>query len=202
MKRSYKIKKYWTDDEIVGGTRAGQFASTGKKVKRVTRPRQFNYKRLAKCLGALIFVSWFLSTIQISSKPFNKAEVIEVVKAEAPREVREVVARDRVETPQEVIRRVFGADARVMTAICESEGSWNAEAMNTTLNKDGSWDIGICQINLKWNWDKIPGETKDEKVQNLKDPKTNIEVAKKVFDSQGFWAWSDYKNGKYKNHLK
>jgi len=142
---------------------------------------------------------------EVSEEPSER----DTVAREIPR-VEPVVILEQPKTRDEWIDQIFGSDARIMKAICQSEGSNNDRSMNTTLNKDGSWDIGTCQINLQAHWDKVPGTTKDEKVENLKNKKINIEVAKKVFDSRqkwdkeygGFGAWSDYKNGKYKKHLK
>ena len=61
-------------------------------------------------------------------------------------------------------------------------------------NTNGSYDIGVFQINT------IHTPSKATKEQ-LKDCMTNIQVAKRIYDAQGWSPWTVYKTGKYKKYL-
>jgi len=89
--------------------------------------------------------------------------------------------------------------ARIMGAIAAAESSGNPIAHNDK-GRDNSY--GLWQINML-------GEMGQERRQKnnlnsneeLFDPKVNAAAAKKVFDEQGFDAWSVYKNGMYQQFL-
>ena len=94
-------------------------------------------------------------------------------------------------------------DAGTMAAICKSESGGFAGAHNSKYPDDS---YGLCQINMLDEPGYMLGAERREKFgigsnEALKDPLTNLRAAKKVFDSQGFGAWSDYKNEKYLKHL-
>ena len=94
-------------------------------------------------------------------------------------------------------------DAGTMAAICKSESKGFAGAHNSTYPNDS---YGLCQINMLDEPGYMLGKERREKFgiesnEALKDPLTNLKAAKQVFDSQGFGAWSDYKNEKYLKHL-
>ena len=94
-------------------------------------------------------------------------------------------------------------DAGTMAAICKSESKGFAGAHNSTYPDDS---YGLCQINMLDEPGYMLGKERREKFgiksnEALKDPLTNLKAAKQVFDSQGFGAWSDYKNEKYLKHL-
>lgn len=141
----------------------------------------------------------------------HTVQPVEVQKVEA----REPIARElpRVETKltgkyAAEFEKYFGYEnGRIMQAICNSESQWNSWAVNDTLNKDKTWDVGLCQINVDVHGHMIDGTTKQEKVESLKNPEYNISIAKKVFDNRskwdtnGFKAWSDYNNKKYLKYL-
>jgi len=139
---------------------------------------------------------------RVQARPEVVSEAQEEPSSTRPLE-RDTVAReaDRQPTIDDWFDKYFGADAKIARAICQSESGLKADSMNKTLNKDGSWDIGTCQINLQAHWDKIPGDTKDDKVHWLTMPELNIAVAKLVYDSQGWTAWTDYKNKRYLKNL-
>ena len=94
-------------------------------------------------------------------------------------------------------------DAGTMAAICKSESGGFAGAHNSKYPDDS---YGLCQINMLDEPGYMLGKERREKFgigsnEALKDPLTNLKAAKQVFDSQGFGAWSDYKNEKYLEHL-
>ena len=94
-------------------------------------------------------------------------------------------------------------DAGTMAAICKSESGGFAGAHNSKYPDDS---YGLCQINMLDEPGYMLGAERREKFgigsnEALKDPLTNLRAAKQVFDSQGFGAWSDYKNEKYLEHL-
>jgi len=77
------------------------------------------------------------------------------------------------------IVRVFGEEApnAFNVLYCENRGL-NPEAMN--WNSNGTWDAGIFQVN------EIHGHS----LEDMKDYKKNIKVAKKIFDNRGWTAWA------------
>ena len=85
----------------------------------------------------------------------------------------------------------------------EAENNWNLRIEHS---------IGTAQINLyrivngqlqKIHWDKVPGKTKEEKIEWLKNPMNNILLAHYIKSSRGNWeAWSSYINGSYEKYLK
>ncbi len=94
-------------------------------------------------------------------------------------------------------------DAGTMAAICKSESGGFTGAHNSKYPDDS---YGLCQINMLDEPGYMLGAERRQKFgigsnEALKDPLTNLKAAKQVFDSQGFGAWSDYKNEKYLEHL-
>ncbi len=116
----------------------------------------------------------------------------------------------------ELFIKYFGSEAPIAEAIAEAE-NYAADPKATHTNSDfnglpnkpwkhhfakGSEDHGIMQLNLFWNWERIPGETKEQKITWLQDPENNIKLAKQIRDGWGnYGAWSTYKSGKYKKYL-
>lgn len=92
-------------------------------------------------------------------------------------------------TIEEKIRRVFPEAPDVMLAIAKAESGLDPNATN--VNKNGSSDIGIFQINSVHGYDDL----------SLFDPDTNIEAARKVYEKQGLTAWTVFKTGVYKKFL-
>lgn len=80
-----------------------------------------------------------------------------------------------------------GSDAITMTAIDQAESSGNTNAINYVPC------VGIAQINVKAH----PEYT----IAQMMDPALNAAAARKVFQSQGFQAWTTYTSGAYKKYL-
>jgi len=82
------------------------------------------------------------------------------------------------------------AQALTAVQIAYHESGFSAGATNR--NSNGSVDYGLWQINSVHGFPEL-------KTQQWRDPATNARLAKKVYDKQGWNAWSVYKNGKYKS---
>lgn len=78
-----------------------------------------------------------------------------------------------------------------MLAIMRAESGCDPNADNTGLNKDGTVDIGLLQIN------SIHGYTK----AHMLNPHENIKAGYRIWRTQGYKAWSVYNNGAYAKFL-
>ena len=90
---------------------------------------------------------------------------------------------------ESLIRAAFPEHPDIMIAIAKAESGMNHKAVN--MNRNGSTDIGLFQINSIHGYDET----------DLLDPMKNIEAARKIYANQGFGAWVAYKNGSYKKFL-
>ena len=89
--------------------------------------------------------------------------------------------------------RESGCNPKAQNAI------WKNGKMTYALNKDGSYDTGLLQINSSWKTvtQKVCGEdATDDHMEGLKDPACNLSVAKYIMDnSKGKLAnWKVYKD--------
>ena len=119
----------------------------------------------------------------------------------------EGVGREDHEEYRELINKIFGEEDGVIAygiMRCESGGN------PTRVHKDDiEWSIGLMQINIRKgngegafvHWDKIPGSTGEEKEAWLLVPENNLLTAKFIKGSSGWWPWSVYKSGCYKNFI-
>lgn len=78
-------------------------------------------------------------------------------------------------------------DSQLVTAVAVAyaESSFNATAVNRS-NSNGSVDYGLWQINSVHGYPEITSGA-------WRDPKTNAQMAKRVWDKQGWAAWSVYR---------
>lgn len=91
--------------------------------------------------------------------------------------------------------------ARVMAAIAMAESGGRPGAFNGNAST-GDESYGLWQINMLG--DMGPQRRQAFGIssnQQLFDPMTNALAAKRVFDWQGFNAWSVYKSGRYLDYL-
>ena len=102
-------------------------------------------------------------------------------------------------TPEQLIKEVFGDQADVAIAIAKAESGLNPEAvgdLHITFEKDGKlmgMSCGTFQIRV------LEGRPDCE---TLKDLRKNVEYAKRIYEARGdFTAWSTYNNGAYKKYL-
>jgi len=109
-----------------------------------------------------------------------------LVQEPCPKEEKEV----KEKPIQEKIKETFPECPDIALAIAIAESKLNPNAVNTG-NKNGSVDRGIFQIN------SIHGHGEE-----LFNADTNLQIARKIYDKNGWKAWSAYKNGAYLRHLK
>jgi len=101
------------------------------------------------------------------------------------------------------IRYKFGENYQVACMIAYGEGLLTNWVDKTPLE----YSVGIFQINLagayghgwKVHWDKVQGETLEEKTAWLLVPKNNVDLAYTMSKGGTDWGqWSAYTNGSYK----
>ena len=88
-----------------------------------------------------------------------------------------------------------------MTAIAMAESSGDSQAINDNVNT-GDLSFGLWQINMLGDLGperrKLFGIKSNEE---LLDPLTNAKAAYKIYELQGYAAWSVYKSGKYRDYM-
>ncbi|HYE22655.1 MAG TPA: hypothetical protein VD998_03640 [Verrucomicrobiae bacterium] len=88
----------------------------------------------------------------------------------------------------------LGANCNTFIAILKAEnGTHECTRDNRGLNRNGSIDIGLTQIN--WT-PKSPYS-----FEQLQDCKFNLDIALKKYETRGFQPWAAYNSGRYKRHL-
>lgn len=102
-------------------------------------------------------------------------------------------------SPEQLIKEAFGKDAPIAIAIAKAESHLNPEAvgdLHITFEKDGKlmgMSCGLFQVRI------LEGRPDCE---TLKNPKVNIEYAKKLYKAKGdFTDWSAYNSGVYLKYL-
>ena len=90
---------------------------------------------------------------------------------------------------ESLIRAAFPEHPDIMIAIAKAESGLNPKAVN--VNRNGSTDIGLFQINSVHGYDEL----------SLFDVKKNTEAAREIYDKQGLGAWVAFKSGSYKKFL-
>lgn len=101
------------------------------------------------------------------------------------------------------IKTIFGLDAKVAIAVSHNEcNPANKKYPKCELHTDVEDSIGVFQINIMSkvhhiHWDKIPGDTLEEKKESLQNPYINTLVAYRIFKDSGFEAWSAYTSQRY-----
>lgn len=116
---------------------------------------------------------------------------------------------------EKIVRETFPEEPTVAVAVAKAESGLNPNRENrgkANGKYKGECSIGLFQINLrsdgctgkKVHWDKVPGETLEEKVEWLKVPENNAKIARDIYDGRGgnWYAWGAYTNGSYKQHLR
>ncbi len=92
----------------------------------------------------------------------------------------------RCEEFREIVEQ-YPWNSKVMLAIMRAESGCNPRSDNTGLNTNGTYDYGLFQIN------SVHGHSRDI----LANPAKNTEIAFRIWQSQGYRAWSAYNNGAY-----
>lgn len=136
---------------------------------------------VAGLFGSMVICLW----LQFFGQSYNLYKMqkdVQAVDYQSPVVVVEEKNKDYTEKQMilDYIVEVFGddsADAITLINKCENH-AFNPHAEN--WNSNGTWDAGVFQVN------EIHGYSMEE----MKDWKLNIEVAKKIFDASGWSAWS------------
>ena len=93
------------------------------------------------------------------------------------------------------------SESDIVVKIAKGESSFNPKAHNDDASM-GDNSYGLMQINMLGNMGperrKLFGIQSNEQ---LKDPQTNMDAAFKIFQSQGFPAWTVYRDLKAKGEL-
>jgi len=88
----------------------------------------------------------------------------------------------------------LGDKCNIFIAILKAEnGSHECTRDNRGLNRNGSIDIGLTQINWTPN--------SPYSFEQLQDCKFNLDIALKKYETRGFQPWAAYNSGRYKRHL-
>jgi hypothetical protein len=187
--RSYKIKKYWTDDEIVGGEKPGRYFQTAKKYKKGVRLNSkkrslvSNYKLCKRILNEGLIITFTILMLLCAFQVGIKKEDISV-EAQIPA-LTEAGNFESKEIPayEDAYDEYFGnkADEARKVAKCES----GDRDIKSKMNDNGTYDYGRMQVNTIWlKFYKVSQE-------DLLNKDINIKVAKMVYDRRGNWsAWS------------
>ena len=93
------------------------------------------------------------------------------------------------------------SNARIMAAIAMAESSGNPRAYNGNT-RTGDQSYGLWQINMLGGMGperrRLFGISRNEQ---LFDPRINARAALRIFQQQGFRAWSVYNSGAYRRYL-
>lgn len=92
--------------------------------------------------------------------------------------------------------QAYDWDVQTAYAICMAESGGDPNKDNAGLNRDGSVDYGLMQIN-SIHADMVGGD-----LGLLLNPETNIKIAYSLSKGGTDWTpWSAYNNGKYREFL-
>lgn len=189
------------------------------EIKRITFEKKKNYNFVwgfATCFVLFYSIVLLATSYNTPVTPSPDGYIINF-RGERIRVVEEVKAKEKAKEVEEVKRdwkpyeeltyKIFGEkDGKIAYAIAKAESNLNP----TRVHRDNvECSVGLFQINIvkgdglgaKVHWDKIPGETLNEKIEWLSVPENNILIAKFIYGSSGFYPWTVYKNGVYKSFL-
>lgn len=133
-----------------------------------------------------------VATIQVT--PFVQSVALEVVNAKelAPEEMPtpKGVPKDPTKRcPQwEAKFREYGLPVVAFSYISWRESRCNERAWNRTLNRDGSQDLGLVQVNSSWR--TVTRNICGTGIKGLFNVDCNLSVAKYLYDNGGLGHWS------------
>jgi len=82
----------------------------------------------------------------------------------------------------------YGLPPKLFSYIAWRESRCNPKAHNTTLNKDGSSDLGLLQVNSTWK--TVTKNICGTSIDGLFDVDCNLKVARYLYDNGGASHWS------------
>lgn len=82
----------------------------------------------------------------------------------------------------------YGLPPKLFSYIAWRESRCNPEAHNTTLNKDGSQDLGLLQVNSTWR--TVTRNICGTSIDGLFDVDCNLKVSKYLYENGGAGHWS------------
>lgn len=124
-------------------------------------------------------------TLEAAIKQPSPIRTVEVRVQPSPQIASSPVA-GRCEEFREIVEK-YPWNSKIMLAIARAESNCNPRSDNSGLNTDGTYDYGLFQIN------SVHGHSRSI----LANPAKNTEIAYKIWQSQGYRAWSAYNNGSY-----
>ena len=84
--------------------------------------------------------------------------------------------------------REHGLPVKAFSYIAWRESRCNPKAHNTTLNRDGSSDLGVLQVNSSWK--TVTRNICGTDITGLFDIDCNLSVAKYLYDNGGLRHWN------------
>lgn len=162
-------------------------------------------------IGLLITLPAFLFPVEASAQIENQPRLVFEIKnfpiieiPDTPEPVVEavpIITDGKVYMHEPEIREYIcpklGNKCNTFIAILKAEnGTHECTRDNKGLNRNGSIDVGLAQIN--WNPKYNPPYTLDQ----LRDCKFNLDIALKKIENRGFQPWVVYNKGIYKKFLK
>jgi len=96
--------------------------------------------------------------------------------------------------------------AKIMAAVAMAESAGDpmidTVKSGTDPKKESEFSIGLLQLNMKDDRDRLLNVFDIESEEELYNPIVNVIAAKRLYDEQGLNAWGAYKNNSYKQFLK
>ena len=120
------------------------------------------------------------TTTQLPREPMPN--IVEIVPAGVP-------THSKQRCPQwEPKFREHGLPVKAFSYIAWRESRCNPKAHNTTLNRDGSSDLGVLQVNSSWK--TVTRNICGTDITGLFDIDCNLSVAKYLYDNGGLRHWN------------
>lgn len=99
-----------------------------------------------------------------------------------------------------------GWDANIMTAISQSESStgWGSNRIPCDVNATGDKKITYTRNGRTYGYSLSVLQVRileGREHCDVHDLAVNVRCAYEIYKNQGYKAWSDYKNGKYRRYL-
>jgi len=168
-------------------------------------------------IGVQVHIAWAnptITTIEITktaellpSDIKEEIESIEIKEDKEYKEIKEVKEEFKNLSIEEKIFETFGEEGNLALRVARAESGLNPKAMNTNANT-GDYSVGLFQINLigslfegrlaRAEYLGYTGErTREALTLWLQNEDNNILYARSMSRTNGWSAWSTFKNGNY-----